>query len=144
MQTGPMFPTVRPVRNGKARDGSNPKEFSGISKINLATGKIDHIYKGAAPINGAVLATASDLIFFGDLDRRVRALDATTGKILWEQTIGGPIANSTITYSVNGQQYIAIATGDGLLTQSVIGYAPGLNPPKGANAIYVFALPQKK
>ena len=144
MQTGPMFPTVRPVRNGKARDGSNPAEFSGISKINLATGKIDHIYKGRAPINGAVLATASDLIFFGDLDRRVRALDATTGKVLWEQTIGGPIANSTITYSVNGQQYIAVATGDGLLTQSVIGYAPGLNPPKGANAIYVFALPQKK
>jgi hypothetical protein len=41
-------------------------------------------------------------------DRRVRALDATSGKVLWEQTIGGPIANSTITYSVNGQQYIAV------------------------------------
>jgi len=144
MQTGPMFPTVRPVRNGKVREGSNPKEFSGVSKINLATGKIEHIYKGRAPINGAMLATASDLIFFGDLDRRLHALDATTGKVLWEQTIGGPIANSTITYAVNGQQYIAVATGDGLLTQSVIGYAPGLNPPKGANAIYVFALPQKK
>ena len=45
---------------------------------------------------------------------------------------------------MNGQQYIAVATGDGLLTQSVIGYAPGLKEPKGANAIYVFALPQKK
>jgi len=132
------------VRNGKAREGSNPAEFSGISKINLATGKIEHIYKGAAPINGAVLATAGGLVFFGDLDRRVRALDAVSGKVLWEQTIGGPIANSTITYSVNGQQYIAVATGDGLLTQSVIGYAPGLKEPKGANAIYVFALPQKK
>ena len=44
---------------------------------------------------------------------------------------------------MNGQQYIAVATGDGLLTQSVIGYAPGLNPPKGANAIYVFALAAK-
>jgi len=144
MQTKENFPTVRPVRNGKVREGSNPAEFSGVSKINIATGKIDHIYKGRAPINGAMLATASDLIFFGDLDRRLRALDATSGKVLWEQTIGGPIANSTITYAVNGQQYIAVATGDGLLTQSVIGYAPGLNPPKGANAIYVFALPQKK
>jgi outer membrane protein assembly factor BamB len=77
--------------------------------------------------------TRGDLIFFGDLDRRLRALDAASGQVLWEQTIGGPIAN---------QQYIAVATGDDLLTQSVIGYAPGLNPPKGANAIYVFALPQ--
>ena len=110
----------------------------------VATGKIEHIYKGPAPINGAMLATAGDLLFFGDLDRRVRALDATTGKVLWEQTVGGPIANSTITYSVNGQQYLAVATGDGLLTQSVIGYAPGFKEPKGANAIYVFALPQKK
>ncbi len=135
---------VRPVRNGMAREGSDHDAFSGVSKINLATGKIDHIYKGAAPINGAILTTAGGLVFFGDLDRRLRALDATSGKVLWDQTIGGPIANSTITYSVNGQQYIAVATGDGLLTQSVIGYAPGLKPPKGANAIYVFALPQKK
>jgi len=136
-------PGVRPVRNGMARPGGNRDEFSGVSKINLATGKIDQIYKGPAPINGAMLATAGGLVFFGDLDRRLRALDATTGKVLWEQTIGGPIANSTITYSVNGQQYLAVATGDGLLTQSVIGYAPGLKEPKGANAIYVFALPQK-
>jgi alcohol dehydrogenase (cytochrome c) len=135
---------VRPVRNGMAREGSDPNAFSGVSKIDLATGKIEHIYKGAAPINGAILATAGDLVFVGDLDRRIRALDATSGKVLWQQTVGGPIANSTITYSVNGQQYLAVATGDGLLTQSVIGYAPGLTPPKGANAIYVFALPQKK
>jgi alcohol dehydrogenase (cytochrome c) len=132
------------ARKLAARPGGNRDEFSGVSKINLATGKIEQIYKGPAPINGAMLATAGDLIFFGDLDRRLRALDATTGKVLWEQTIGGPIANSTITYSVNGQQYLAVATGDGLLTQSVIGYAPGLKEPKGANAIYVFALPQKK
>jgi PQQ-dependent dehydrogenase (methanol/ethanol family) len=135
---------VRPVRNGMAREGGNRDEFSGVSKINLATGKIDQIYKGPAPINGAMLATAGDLVFFGDLDRHLRALDASSGKVLWDQVIGGPVANSTITYSVNGQQYLAVATGDGLLTQSVIGYAPGINPPKGANAIYVFALPAKK
>jgi len=134
----------RAVRKGVVREGSDPAGFSGVSKINLATGKIDHIYKGAAPINGAILTTAGGLVFFGDLDRRLRALDAASGKILWEQTIGGPIANSTITYSVNGQQYIAVATGDGLLTPSVIAYVPGLKEPKGANAIYVFALPQKK
>jgi alcohol dehydrogenase (cytochrome c) len=139
-----LDPGVRPKRDGKPRDGSNPNEFSGVSKINLATGKIEHIFKGPAPINGAMLATAGGLVFFGDLDRKLRALDAVTGKVLWEQVVGGPIANSTITYAVNGQQYIAVLTGDGLLTPSVVGYAPGLTPPKGANAVYVFALPQKK
>jgi alcohol dehydrogenase (cytochrome c) len=139
-----LEPGVRPRRDGMVRPGSNPDEFSGISKINVATGKIEHIFKGPAPINGAILATAGDLVFFGDLNRRMRALDANNGKVLWEQAIGGPIANSTITYSVKGQQYIAVMTGDGLLTPSVIGYAPSIKPPKGANGIYVFALPEKK
>jgi alcohol dehydrogenase (cytochrome c) len=90
-----------------------------------------------------MLLTAGDLLFFGDLDRHFRALDAVSGKVLWDQIVGGPVASSTITYSVNGQQYVAILTGDGLLTSSVIRYAPGLNEPKGANSVYVFALPKK-
>jgi len=134
---------TRSAHDGVVRDPSKPNEFSGVSKINASTGKIDHIFKGPAPINGAMLLTAGDLLFFGDLDRNFRALDADSGKILWEQKVGGPIANSTITYAVNGQQYVAILTGDGLLTGSVVRYAPGINPPKGANSVYVFALPKK-
>jgi alcohol dehydrogenase (cytochrome c) len=136
-------PNTRSAHDGVVRDPSKPNEFSGISKINAATGKVDHIFKGAAPINSAMLLTAGDLLFFGDLDRNFRALDAENGKVLWEQKVGGPIANSTITYAVNGQQYIAILTGDGGLTASVVRYAPGVNPPKGANSVYVFALPKK-
>ena len=135
---------ARSAHDGVVRPGSNPNEFSGISKINASTGKVEHIFKGPAPINSAMLLTAGDLLFFGDLDRNFRALDAASGKVLWEQKVGGPVANSTITYSVNGQQYVAILTGDGLLTGSVIRYAPGVNPPKGANSLYVFALPNKK
>jgi PQQ-dependent dehydrogenase (methanol/ethanol family) len=134
---------VRSAHDGVVRPGSKPNEFSGVSKINASTGKVEHIYKGAAPINSAMLLTAGDLLFFGDLDRNFRALDADSGKILWEQKVGGPVANSTITYAVNGQQYVAILTGDGGLTGSVIRYAPGVNPPKGANSVYVFALPKK-
>ncbi len=136
-------PNTRSAHDGVVRDPSKPNEFSGISKINASTGKIDHIFKGPAPINGAMLLTAGDLLFFGDLDRNFRALDAESGKVLWEQKVGGPIANSTITYSVNGQQYVAVLTGDGGLTASVVRYAPGVNPPKGANSLYVFALPKK-
>ncbi|MEO5922462.1 MAG: PQQ-binding-like beta-propeller repeat protein [Bryobacteraceae bacterium] len=134
---------VRSAHDGVVRPGSDKNEFSGVSKINAATGKVEHIFKGPAPINSAMLLTAGDLLFFGDLDRNFRALDAESGKILWEQKVGGPIANSTITYAVNGQQYVAILTGDGALTGSVTRYAPGVNPPKGANSVYVFALPKK-
>ena len=79
------------------REGSKPEELSGISKINASTGKIDDIFKGPSPINGAMgamLLTAGDLLFFGDLGMNFRALDAVDGKVLWEETLPGPVANS--------------------------------------------------
>ena len=109
----------------------------------MATGQIQRIYTGRVPGNGAVLATAGELIFWGDLNRRFRAFDAETGKILWEQILGGIIQMSTITYSVNGKQYVAVLTGDGASgTRGPLGLLPELNPPRGHNAIYVFALPE--
>jgi alcohol dehydrogenase (cytochrome c) len=89
-----------------------------------------------------VLATAGDLIFWGDLDRRFRAFNADTGKVLWETILGGVISVSTITYAVNGQQYIAVMTGDGESgTQGLFRQVPELTTPRGQNAIYVFGLP---
>ena len=71
-----------------------------------------------------------------------RAFDADTGKILWETTLGGPIQTSTITYRVNGKQYIAVVTGLGAVTASIFPRAgvTGINPQRN-NAIHVFALP---
>jgi alcohol dehydrogenase (cytochrome c) len=126
-------------RTGARRPGSDPEKFGGIAKINMATGEIQRIYEGRAPGNGATLATAGDLVFWGDLDQKFRAFDADTGKILWETTLGGPIQNSTITYRVNGRQYVAVLTGLGAITANLFPQA-GINP-KRNNAIHVFALP---
>ena len=114
-------------------------EFAGLAKVDMETGRIEHIYKGRAPGNGAVLATAGGLVFWGDLDRRFRAFDAESGEILWESILGGPIQMSTITYAVGGRQYIAVFTGEGLLSGRLMGLA-GITPPRNHNSIYVFAL----
>jgi alcohol dehydrogenase (cytochrome c) len=127
-------------RSGIARPGGNPNELAGIAKVNLSTGEILRFDLGRSPGTGAVLATAGDLIFHGDINRRFRAFDAQTGKQLWESILGGPISVSTITYAVNGKQYVAVMTGDNLAVGGLAREA-SLNPPKGANAIYVFALP---
>ena len=42
------------------------------------------IYSQPQATNGSALTTAGDLVFFGDLNRRFRALDADSGKVLWE------------------------------------------------------------
>jgi alcohol dehydrogenase (cytochrome c) len=135
-------PGTRSSHGGVVRDPSKLNELSGVSKINAATGKIDHIFKGPAPINGAILLTAGNLLFFGDLEHHLRALDQETGKVLWDEMLPGPIANSTITYAVNGRQYVAVYTGDGQLTPSVVAYNKELKSARRVNTIQVFALPE--
>ena len=75
------------------------------------------------------------------MNRRFRAYDAETGKRLWESILGGSISVSTITYAVNGKQYVAVMTGNGLLDGVLLGETPELHPPRGVNGIYAFALP---
>ena len=53
------------------------------------------------------------LVFFGDLNRRLRALDADDGTVLWEAEVGGMIVNSTISYAIDGKQYVVVYTGHG-------------------------------
>ena len=89
---------ARAARRHPARRAPIPNTWAGLMKINMSTGEMKPIHSGRAPSNGAVLTTAGDLVFWGDLDQKFRAFDAESGKMLWEQTLGGPIQNSTITY----------------------------------------------
>ena len=86
---------------------------------------------------------ATWLVFFGDLNRRLRALDADTGTVLWEAIVGGMIVNSTITYAVDGEQYLMVFTGEGgSATATPLRIAGSSMPrPVRHSAIYVFALP---
>ena len=135
-------PGKRSTHGGVVRDPSKLDELSGVSKINAATGKIDHIFKGPAPINGSILLTAGNLVVFGDLGQHLHALDQETGKVLWDETLPGPIASSPITYAVNGRQYLAVFTGDGLLTAGVAAYNKSIQSTRKVNTIQVFALPE--
>jgi alcohol dehydrogenase (cytochrome c) len=127
------------------RPGSDPNAYAGIAKVNMTTGRLQRFFTSPHPGNGAVLATAGDLIFWGDMNRRLRAFDAETGEILWEQILGSIIQMGTITYSVNGRQFLAVLTGDGgpggLQPLSLV---PSLKAVRGYNAVYVFALPESR
>ena len=123
------------------RPGGDPDALTGLAKIDLATGEILRFDVGRAPGNGALLATAGDLIFHGDMSRRFRAFDARTGRKLWETILGGNVSVSTITYAVDGRQYIAVMTGDNLKVPELGEIVPELGTPRGHNALYVFALP---
>jgi alcohol dehydrogenase (cytochrome c) len=127
-------------RVGSRRSGVELDNFAGVVKVNMSTGEPKVIYRGRAPGNGAMLATAGDLVFWGDLDGKLHAFDAASGKTLWETALPGSAQNSTITYAVNGRQYLAVFTGEGALSGGLIDQAQ-ITPIRRHNAVHVFALP---
>jgi quinoprotein glucose dehydrogenase len=52
------------------------------------------------------VATAGGLIFAGTRDRKVRALDKDTGKVLWEAEVPAALEGIPAVYEVNGRQYV--------------------------------------
>jgi len=64
---------------------------------------------------GGAVVTAGGLLFIGatSFDRKFRAFDKSTGRLLWETTLpaGGNATPST--YEVGGRQYVVIAAGGG-------------------------------
>ncbi len=133
-------PTGYSNRSGIIRPGVNPDKAYALASINLTSGKMTRLFEGGVPGNGAVLATAGDLIFWGDMNRRFMAFDIRNGKVLWESILGGIIQMSTISYAVNGKQYVAVMTGDGNSATGNGRRLAKITTPTH-NAIYVFALP---
>jgi len=50
--------------------------------------------------------TAGGLLFTGTRDRKVRAFDVETGKLLWETEVGAALEGMPAVYQVNGREYI--------------------------------------
>jgi PQQ-dependent dehydrogenase (methanol/ethanol family) len=63
--------------------------------------------------NGGLLSTAGNLVFQGRSDGYFAAYAADTGKLLWETPVHTGIIASPISYSIDGEQYIAVAAGWG-------------------------------
>ena len=54
------------------------------------------------------MTTASDLLFVGQIDGRLLAMDATDGEVLWEFQTGSGISAAPVTYEIDGEQYVAV------------------------------------
>jgi alcohol dehydrogenase (cytochrome c) len=101
IRLGSAFSNVEP---GGVQDGR-------FVAIDTETGKIAWTYMTPEPLIGGALATAGNLVFFGEGNGWFDALDAKAGKLLWRYNLGAGVNAPPVSYEVNGQQYVAVAAG---------------------------------
>ena len=109
---------------GKGLDGggadeipSDPGQFY-LRAIDPQTGKRRWQYPMTGPTTmwAGALSTAGGIVFFGDDDGQLVALDARSGRYLWHYNMGQTLTASPITFSIAGNQYVSIAAGSDIFT----------------------------
>jgi alcohol dehydrogenase (cytochrome c) len=99
---------------GAARPAPGETFTKSLRAINIQTGDIAwDLPQGAGPATASagVISTASGLVFFGENSGSFMAVDAATGKVLWDFPTNHVWKASPMTYMFDNKQYIAIAVG---------------------------------
>jgi alcohol dehydrogenase (cytochrome c) len=118
-----------------------------VQAWNVDTGKRVWTHSFATSANwGPMLATAGGLVFSGGTnDRKFRAFDASSGKVLWEYPTNSGVIGQPVSFMIEGKQYIAVQSGWGIDARAMQvrlnRLSPGAFPevPEGG-AIWVFAV----
>jgi len=89
---------------------------------NAVTGTAAWSVPEALPVYSGVLATAGGVVFYGTLDKHFKAVNATTGAVLFDTTLECGVVSAPISYSApDGTQRIAVMAGVGWLPGSFSG-----------------------
>jgi len=118
---------------------------------NVDTGKKVWSYDYSTSTNwGGVLTTGGGLVFGGGTaDRMFRAIDATTGQLLWQVPTNSGVMGQPSTFMIDGRQYVAVMSGWGGDARGVQAQLNRIRPgefpevPDGG-AIWVFTLPRDR
>ena len=97
---------------GQRARGPDMPVYGALRAIDPATGQRKWEYKYLNPSPIGLLTTASNLIFSGDNEGYLLALDSRTGKLLWRYQMGSTMhGTSPITYMLDGRQQILVPAG---------------------------------
>jgi alcohol dehydrogenase (cytochrome c) len=110
----PEYQAGRNYEGGGTRNLLGAEPHGVVKAIDAATAKLKWEFREQSSSNGAILTTATGLLFTGTRDGYFYSLDARDGKLLYRFQTGGSIHGGTVSYLVDGKQYLAVAAGAGL------------------------------
>ena len=82
--------------------------YGAIRALNSGTGEMKWEFRLHSPPWSGVLSTGGGLVFSGSTEGNFYALDAGTGKPLWNFQTGGNVAANPVSFLVDGKQRIAV------------------------------------
>lgn len=89
---------------------------SWIRAIDPATAEIQWEFPIQPRSSAGITTTAGGLVFTGSADGYFFALDAATGEELWHMSLGQRVHAAPITYAVDGEQFVTVASGNVVFT----------------------------
>jgi len=97
---------------GQRVSSSESPAYGALRAIDPTTGERKWEFKYLSPSTSGLLTTASGLVFSGDADGNVLALDSRSGQLLWRYQMGAPLhGTSATTYMVDGKQFVLVPAG---------------------------------
>jgi alcohol dehydrogenase (cytochrome c) len=92
--------------------GGRDSNYGAIRAIDPATGERRWEFRTINPSFSGVLSTASGLVFAGDTEGNLLALESRTGKLLWRYQLGSNLhGTSPVTFMLDGRQLLLVPAG---------------------------------
>ncbi len=85
--------------------------YGAVRAMDATTGQMKWEFKLQSPPVAGLLSTAGGLVFGGTEEGNFFALDAESGRPLWDIQLGGGIRSGPISIAVDGKQYVVISAG---------------------------------
>ncbi|MBI3694509.1 MAG: PQQ-binding-like beta-propeller repeat protein [Acidobacteria bacterium] len=120
------------IYTGSAKDPEPMKGFAGgggeqiptelgkfyLRALDPKTGdkRWEYPMTGPGTMWAGTVSTAGGVVFFGDDDGQLVAVDARTGRHLWHYYMGQMLTASPMTFLVDGKQYVSIAAATDVFT----------------------------
>jgi alcohol dehydrogenase (cytochrome c) len=102
------------IRRGDINNWTEEVGNGAVIAIDPKTGAQQWRFTTTDVSSSGILTTATDLLFTGSREGYFYALNAGNGELLWRASLGGQTANGPISYAVDGDQYVAVGSGNGL------------------------------